>query len=446
MATYYDPYFLRSLIRGPLAQRAYQRPDGEWVYYGRQGAYSSPSASNRYYGFEGLRLPPEWPDGYINIQYPDFITETSYGDVPPAEGTDVGGGPGDWTYSRQLRPDEDGGQWFCPDMRTLLHAGKCVRGYEAGRLEFTLDEMVVLGGPTNSVSFPPPADYTENDNDWEDLHWPTQVHWPPVDLNINFGQSVYSALAFDPEPDFMQVYVSFTGGQYGSYNTGCVIAQAGMPGYQDWMAGKPMGCGDSILEHPQTIVGVEPRLADFPWGIGVERYNPITDSIDILPWTPSAEVGGIVAESADYPYGQSEGHTSDGSTVANASVWPAIHPYSSTEGFLSSPEYHSTYAYFAGEMTNIGGYILRAPDLSAFPPVWQGEPLNTASETLWDYRDIAGIFGDWSGMFGMLLAGMSVSMAFYWLPPEESSAPSINFGDRRHHFRRVRGGRVGDQG
>lgn len=451
-------FFVKSLIKGPLAKPIYiisGEPGtpgrGEWFYGSEHAALSYDSSYNDFYGFTPVeRTPPgeEWPDEYINIQYPDYITVHSYGDVPPAEGTDASGSAGDWTYTRQLSPGEDGGQWFCPDRRVLLGAGKCVRSYYVGNTEGRFENVPVRGGPR------PPTWPTFREwpyDSWR-FEYPNQVHWPPVDLKINFGQSIYNTLTFDPEPDFMQIRVSFTSLTVGSYNgspnggRACAIGHSGMTGYKDWMDGQAVGCSDSILYHPTCDAWVD--TGGFPYGIMIENSRPTGEYDETFKavWTPGP-TGTFQAYDPARPPGTSIGVTSDGTTIPGASVVPALHNAFGT--FISGNGYFRSNTVWGGiePMWNLGGYLVRDPEGAWGPPVWEGEPGNPYNRTLWHYRELDRLGIDNSpGPYGTSSGGgCTFEIEFYWLPPDTDYTPDLQFGDVKHHLRHVRR-RVGGRG
>lgn len=437
--------FLASLIRGPLAEPRYILSEldypgfgGRWYYAGGWGAFSAPNAYNVYYGYNGggheEMLP--WPDGYINIQYPDYITVTNYGDVPPnyepVEGQDN-------TYRRQLGVDEDGGQWFCPDIRTLLHAGKCVRPYYVGEYTTRIEDLPVIGGERQ-------ADWIYNVNDWPQVHWPHQVHWPPENLDIQFGGRVYNPLTFSVPPDFMQIRVYLSGGSYGSYNGspgGGITCQLGSPSLG--FDGQPVGCPDSILWHPKSLFNLD--TSGIPYGIMLEGYEPHGFPARHVIMPDPAEGDSYAAWIPGLTADNSFGVTSDGITVPGMSVRPALHSANGAFGFISGNDYFDGTATFMGQegLWSLAGYLVRDPD---GPPVWE-EADNPYNHTLWRYEEARSLLANYAANgdhpYGTWGGGTIISCAFYWLPPEQTTyTPSIEAGEMWHHLRKVRGGRIGD--
>lgn len=439
--------FLASLIRGPLASPRYIVSEadapgfgGRWYYAGDWGAASHRNPYNQYYGYEGAGFEESlgWPDGYINIQYPDYITVTEFGDVPPNY-EPVEGSPN--TYRRQLEPGEDGGQWFCPDIRTLFHAGKCVRPYYVGEYTTRIEDFPVIGGDL-------PPDWIYNTNDWPQLHWPHQVHWPPENLEIQFGSRVYNPLTFSVPPDFMQIRVTLDAGSYGSYNGSpgggitCQIGSASL-GFD----GKPVGCPDSILWHPKSLFNLD--TSGIPYGIMLEGFEsqgfPARHVITPDPAEDDSYAAWIPGLTADNSFGV----TSDGITVDGMSVRPALHSASGVEGYgaISANDFFSDYAAFMGQdgLYQLAGYLVRDP---GGPPVWEEED-NPYNNTLWRPEEVRSLFSNWAAggdhPYGTFGHGIILSCAFYWLPPEQTTyTPTIEFGEMWHHLRKVRGGRMGN--
>lgn len=388
MADYWEPYFLRTLVRGPLER------------------------SNGFF-----------PAGYA---------------YPPHE-------PTPWPTTRPGYQFTDGrfdSIWGCPDNRTLLRTSYCLPGYDVGQdeIDFDDEDLVVQAYAPMGAGIPNPA---------QPLSYPAFVGASPTPLVVTPGVSVYNTdLAFDPNPDFMQVIISWSPGEYGSYNDSCYIASDG----------QRQGCGRSIFEHPMCSLTID---ADSPWGLIPARAWTSYGSDFLLrppPYyiVPDEATGKINAVNGAFLPGA---FTGAGVPLGQTYREP---PHPAPEAFGGSSNYDN-----AGEiprampshgipcdlrqedLTALGDltscFLARAP--LSDDPYYDGEPENIASQTLWPYQAIHRITVDYAEegeTYGWFQGAIRAQVAFYWRLEEEPGF--INFGPAVSHYRQIRGGRIGSTG
>lgn len=397
MADYWEPYFLRSLVRGPL---------------------------ERQNGF--------FPAGYA---YPAH-------------------GPQPWPKTRPGFLFADGrfdSLWGCPDNRTLLRTSYCLPGYQVGQdmIDFDDEDLVVqaytqMGGgidPATGASIVVP-------NPSQPIAYPPFVGASPTPLVVTPGVSVYNTdLAFDPLPDFMQVLIGWSPGEYGSYNDSCYIRPDG----------QRRGCGRSIFEHPMSTLEVE---ADSPWGLiparGWSSYG--SDFLlrpppyYILPDEATGKINAVngaflpgAFTGAGVPLGQSYREPEHpafeafggSSSFDNAGEIPRAMP---SHGIPCDLQLEDLSAL--GDLT----YCFLARDPLG-DPYYDGEPENIASQTLWPYQSIHRIITDYAAegeTYGWFQGVVWAHVAFYWRIAVEPGF--VTLGPAVSHYRKILGGRVGSAG